>query len=259
MCLILFAYKSHPRYPLVLAANRDEFHDRPTAPASFWDDSPDVLAGRDLRSGGTWLGITRKGRIAGLSNYLDPYGRRPDSPSRGSLVTAFLTGVAVPLDFLDDICRSSARFNGFSLIFGDLNMLFYHSNRGKVPAEIKPGIHGLSNHLLDTPWPKVERGKRVLTRIMATEDEPDLETIFALLADHPAEGDGLTPQSATAPDGEQLFSNLFISGPGYGTRSSTIIMIDTGGMVTFTERTYDGDRNRHATGTYRFNIEIQRA
>ena len=181
MCLILLAYQSHPRYPLILAANRDEFYQRPTVPASFWETEPQILAGRDLKSGGTWLGISRTGRIAALSNYRDPGTVLVNSPSRGGLVTDFLLGDGPPGEYLKMLRQRSQDYNGFNIFFGDLKNLFFYSNRGEVPPLLQPGIHGLSNHLLDTPWPKVTQGKKALAKILAQGKEPAVEEIFALL------------------------------------------------------------------------------
>ena len=150
MCLILFAWKMQQNFPLVLAANRDEFYERPSAPADFWDDAPDLLAGRDLRDGGTWLGITRGGRVAALTNYRDPASLKTEAPSRGMLVSDYLRGRENPGAYLGRIAPEADRFNGFNLLVGDPDELFCFSNRG-ARERLQPGIYGLSNHLLDTP------------------------------------------------------------------------------------------------------------
>ncbi len=158
MCLIVFAWRQHPDFPLIVAANRDEFYERPTLAADFWADHPEVLGGRDLKEMGTWLGITRKGRFAALTNYRDPLHVRADAPSRGWLVRDFLTGERGAEDYLARLRDRGAAYNGFSLILGDAAGLYYYSNRGEEgPAALAPGVYGLSNHLLDTPWPKVRR------------------------------------------------------------------------------------------------------
>ena len=159
MCLILFAHRVHPAYPLVVAANRDEWFRRPTAPAAFWPDAPEVFAGRDLEQRGTWLGVTRRGRFAALTNYRDPGSNRPDAPSRGALVSAFLRSQAPPMAYLERLRDESARYNGFSLLAGDRDTLGYFSNREGEIRELAPGLYGLSNSLLDVAWPKVESGK----------------------------------------------------------------------------------------------------
>ena len=158
MCLILFAYRSLPDYRLVLAANRDEFYDRPTRHVAFWDDAPEILAGRDLKAGGTWMGITKKGRFAAITNYRDSGMTIENAPSRGDLVKDFLIGKSRPHDYLESLQNKGQDYNGFNLIIGDGNELFYYSNRDGNIHNIEPGVHGLSNHLLNTPWPKVAQG-----------------------------------------------------------------------------------------------------
>jgi uncharacterized protein with NRDE domain len=170
MCLILFAYQRHPRYRLILAANRDEFYARPTAPLGFWADHPQVLAGRDLEQKGTWLGVTRGGRLAAITNYRDPQAIKPNAPSRGHLVSDFLKGSIPPLDYLQDISASAARYSGFNLLVGDPSGLFYFSNHGAVMCRLAPGLYGLSNGLLDIPWPKVDQGKQALAALVREED-----------------------------------------------------------------------------------------
>ena len=167
MCLILFGLKSHPKYGLVIAANRDEYYERPTAPAAFWEDVPDLLAGRDLRAGGTWLGITIKGRIAAITNYRDPGFIISNAPSRGKLVSDFLLGKEVPLEYLGKLEQKANQYNGFSLIVGQKDDLCWFSNREDQPHHIEPGIHGLSNRFLDTPWPKVTQGRDAMAEVTA--------------------------------------------------------------------------------------------
>jgi uncharacterized protein with NRDE domain len=255
MCLILLAHRVHPRYPLILAANRDEFYQRPTVPAAFWESEPQLLAGRDLKSGGTWLGISRTGRLAALSNFRDPRSIRDNAPSRGGLVTDFLRGNLPPAEYLEMLRQRSQDYNGFNLIFGDRENLFVYSNRGNVPPLLPPGIHGLSNHLLDTPWPKVTLGKRALVEILAHGKQPAVEEIFALLADCTLPDDSLLPDTGVGLETERLLAPLFISGPTYGTRSSTLIMIEENQLVTFSERTYNRKSGQNVTATFHFTIE----
>ena len=162
MCLALIAFAAHPRYRLVVAANRDEFHARPAAAATWWDEG--ILAGRDLKEGGTWLGVDRRGRFALLTNVRDPSRHDPGAPSRGALVPRLLASSAPPSISLPALVRGAARYNGFNLIAGDSTGLHWGSNRAAAPAALEPGIYGVSNHLLDTPWPKVERTKAAFRR-----------------------------------------------------------------------------------------------
>ncbi len=255
MCLIFLAHRVHPRYPLILAANRDEFYHRPTVPASFWETEPQILAGRDLKSGGTWLGISRTGRIAALSNYRDPNSVRENAPSRGGLVTEFLFDDIPPVEYLALLRERSLDYNGFNIIFGDLKNLFFYSNRGEVPPQLQPGIHGLSNHLLDTDWPKVRHGKNTLAEILAPGKEPDVEEIFTLLADRSLPDDSLLPDTGVGLETERLLAPLFITGPTYGTRSSSILLINHDAEATFVERTYNGTPGSGSTRTFHFIIE----
>jgi uncharacterized protein with NRDE domain len=255
MCLILFAYRVHPLYPLILAANRDEFHDRPAAPASFWDTAPKLLAGKDLPGGGTWLGVTTDGRIAALSNYLDPFPPKAEALSRGVLASEFLLGRITPDRYREDLRTRAGRFNGFSLLFGDENHLSCYSNRGEVAPRIQPGIHGLSNHLLDTPWPKVVRGKEMLGRILESEGKPSVEEIFSLLADRREPLREPPSETEITPERERRYSRLFITGSGYGTRSSTLVMFDRDSVVTFIERTFSGSPDKWSSVSFSFEIE----
>jgi len=255
MCLILLAYDAHPIYRLILAANRDEFFARPTAPAAFREDSPQILAGRDLKGGGTWLGLTRTGRIAAITNYRDPRSERKDAPSRGGLVREFLAGAMSVEGYLVFLKSEGTNVNGFNLIFGDMKQLCWFSNRGGEPQFLQPGIHGLSNRLLDTPWPKVSRGKEDLERIVAdgTDIEPD--ALFAILTDRTIPPDNLLPDTGVGIQLERILSPRFISAPTYGTRSSTVILIDREERVTFIEKTYNGQPGETKSGAFHFRIE----
>jgi len=250
VCLILFAWQAHPEYPLVLAANRDEFHQRPTAEADFWGDAPEILAGRDLQAGGTWLGVNRGGRFAAITNY-----REPSEPgvaagrSRGHLVREFLAGRASPADHAATVLQESSNYEGFNLLVGNRDSLAYVSNRADQVIDVKPGLHGLSNHLLDTDWPKVEAGRDHLEELLQqVEVEP--EPLFELLSDR-----SLTPgeipeniEKHLAP--ERMMKHYFIVSDVYGTRSSTVLLLKKDGSIFFSERQYNAQGQ--ATGTRRF-------
>ena len=182
MCLILFAYKVHPSYPLVLAANRDEFYDRPTQSADFWPDHPQLLAGIDLQEKGTWLGVTKEGKFAAITNYRDPASWKTAAPSRGKLVRDYLVGDLNPENYLKEISAHARDYNGFNLLLGDRENLWVFSNQGDA-KKLQPGIYGLSNHLLDTPWPKVQRGKQLLKKALAKKGDALEEALFEMLAD----------------------------------------------------------------------------
>ncbi|MDT8321392.1 MAG: NRDE family protein [Xanthomonadales bacterium] len=256
MCLILFAWRTHPRYPLVLAANRDEFHARPTAAAAFWDDAPQLLGGRDLEAGGTWLGVTRKGKFAAITNYREPpESAPPQDHSRGQLVTDYLLGNASPLDYARQIQANASAYRAYNLLLGDAENLIYTSNRRESATPVAAGIHGLSNHLLDTPWPKVCAGKERLAGLLR-EDRVDPEALLRLLGD-PQPVPGSEPpvfDRALAPEWTTRLS--FIRSPVYGTRSSTVLLIGRDGEVVFVERQFDPQGRAVGTCDQRFEIPV---
>jgi uncharacterized protein with NRDE domain len=242
MCLILVAWRAHPDFPLVVAANRDEFFARPTAPAGWWDEAPDILAGRDLQAGGTWLGVNRRGVFAGLTNFRDPSRQRPDAPSRGALVAAGLAGEAPVAERLAWLARHGGAYNGFNLIFSDSRELAVHESVSGNGQVLGPGIYGLSNHLLDTPWPKVVAAKSRLHT--ALESLPDTAALLALLRDDRPAPDDALPRTGVSLEWERLLSAAFIRAPGYGTRSSTVILTDRAGRVTVQEWSWNKAGNQ---------------
>lgn len=236
MCLILVAWRSHPDYPLVVAANRDEFFARPTAPAAFWPESPDVLAGRDLQAGGTWLGITRSGRFAALTNFRDPASNRPDAASRGRLAADFLQGRQTPGQYLYEVAGDARAYNGFNLLVGADGQLMWFSNAGGEACPLAPGIYGVCNHLLDTPWPKVEAAKSALAAALAAL--PDDAPMFGLLRDDTIHPDAALPRTGVSLEWERLLSAAFVKAPGYGTRSSTVLRVGKDGWTVLDEQTW---------------------
>ena len=239
MCLIVFSYKKHAGYRLVFAANRDEFYERPTRPLSFWTDRPDVLAGRDLKGGGTWLGVTRSGRIAAITNFRDIPSLRQDAPTRGMLVSNFLTGSDTPVRYLDQVRSVADRYNGFNLIVGDRESLCYYSNKGGDMYPLSPGVYGLSNHLLDTPWPKVRLARDKLQSLLINTPDVDSDTLMEMLHDVSSPPDAALPDTGIGLEWERMLSPIFIAGDGYGTRSSSVLLWRENGEITFAERTFD--------------------
>ncbi len=237
MCLALFAYDAHPDFRLVFAANRDELFERPSAPAAFWNDAPEVFAGRDLTKGGTWAGITRGGRFAALTNVRDPSARRSGELSRGILVRDFLLAGSSPTDFARSLDRT--RYPSFNLLCGTSEGLFYVRDDVEGAVPVAPGIHGLSNHRLDTPWPKVERGKQRLAALLARKESPRSDELFAILADRAFAADEILPSTGVPLDLERSLSPAFIHLPGYGTRSSTVVLWPKSGGLILEERTFD--------------------
>lgn len=235
MCLLVFAWKMHPDYELILAANRDEFLQRPARPADFWEEYPGLLAGKDLEGGGTWLGVTAEGKFSAITNYRDMKNHKKIAPTRGKLPLNYLTGNQEPDAYIESIRPDAHRFNGFNLLVGNKGSIWYYSNIQNQPAELGPGIYGLSNHLLDTPWPKVERAKKSMTAITNAEI-PDLEELFGLLNDRTPAPDNLLPDTGLDVTTEKRLSSAFIETEGYGTRSSTVILSKKGGQIQFIER-----------------------
>lgn len=241
MCLILLSYEMHPKYRMVLAANRDEYYNRPTAPIGFHGDSSDVLGGRDLKHHGMWLGITRFGRFAAITNYRDPGPNISDAPSRGFLVRDFLTGKISPVNYLEHVKSIGDQYNGFNLLVGDRSELYYYSNRGDDIKKLKPGMYGLSNHLIDTPWPKITKGKSDLGNVLNGKVDINPEDIFDILKDGSCPPDSMLPDTGVDLEWERILSPLFITSEIYGTRSSSIIFIERKGAIKFLERTFIPD------------------
>jgi len=253
VCLILLALDAHPRYRLIVAANRDELHERPSEPAHFWPDRPAILAGRDRQAGGTWMGVSRSGRFAAVTNFREPAEPAPGLRSRGELCAGFLARAAAARDSAEAIAARGEQYGGFSLILRDAAGCWFVSNRNGGPAAVAPGVHGLSNHTLNEPWPKVRRGRRALAEAIATE-HLDPERLLAILADtSPAAGEEL-PDTGLAPALERRLSAIFIRGEQYGTRSSTVLLLGAGGQVQYVERSFDAQGN--CTGRVREQFAI---
>ncbi|PSQ61580.1 MAG: hypothetical protein BRD27_03160 [Bacteroidetes bacterium QH_10_64_19] len=254
MCLILFAQDAHPEYPFVFAGNRDEFYDRPTSPPAFWDDAPHVLAGRDQKAGGTWAGVTRRGHWAAVTNVRDQRPRRENAPSRGHLVAEYLTDEPSPEAYLRALEPQADDYNGFNLLVGTPTEAHYFSNRDGSFRSVPPGIHGLSNAQLDDPWPKVQRGTARMEAVLKNEVDPD--RLLAILNDREPAPDDALPDTGVGLEAERMLSPPFIDGESYGTRSSTVILMDRSGTLTFVERTFE--RGTPAE-TNRFTFEIENA
>lgn len=254
MCLIVFAYDCHPVYRLILGANRDEFRDRPTDPCRFWGDAPHLLAGRDRLAGGTWLGVTTGGKLAAVTNYRDPRQAVVSVLSRGNLVAGFLKDRQMtPAEFLGVLTRDGECYDGFNLLYGSAGELHYFTNRGGSSGPVTPGIHALSNHLLDTRWPKAAAARSRLEAIVPQTDI-DPEQILAALSDPAPFAAGLLPDTGVGPERERLLSPIFIDDEAYGTRSATVLLIDRTGRVTLVERSFDRSRRTPATVRHSFRI-----
>jgi uncharacterized protein with NRDE domain len=257
MCLILLARDVHPEYPLVFAGNRDEFYDRPTSPAAFWDDAPHMLAGRDQKAGGTWVGVSRRGHWAAVTNVRDQRPRREDPPSRGHLVAEYLRDEPSPEAYLRALQPRADEYDGFNVLVGTPRQAYYFSNRNGPLRSVPPGVHGLSNAQLNDPWPKVERGTARMEIVLddkADDDKIDPERLLAVLDDREPAPDDALPDTGVGLETERMLSSPFIDGESYGTRSSTVLLMHRSGTVTFVERNFN---RRASPKTNRFTFDVE--
>ncbi|MFT4438483.1 NRDE family protein [Caballeronia sp. 15715] len=256
MCLIVFDWQpdataSDAERPLLtLAANRDEFFHRETEPLHWWDNAPEVLAGRDLTGGGTWLGVTRDGRFAALTNYRAPAEMKPNAPTRGTLVSDFLLGTPVaPMAYLDAVARDGHRYNGFNLVVGDFTRreLAWYGNRADAPPSLlDPGIHGLSNSLLDTPWPKLVAQRDALRDLLHVDEQPSLDSLIETMRNPQLADDHLLPSTGLSLERERVLSAAFIESEGYGTRSTTALRVTAvDGVLTLQIKELSDDDGSH--------------
>lgn len=250
MCLLVFAWQADSRHPVILAGNRDERHARASAAAGFWKDAPQVLAGRDLEAGGTWLGLSGNGRYAVVTNYRDGLNPPKAPRSRGELTADFLEGSQSPDTYVMGLQERAREYGAFSLLCGDRNSLWYFSNRGGEPLAVQPGIHALSNHLLDTPWPKVQAGKARL-KLLLDGGAVTSEALLRMLADRtPAEGP--LPDTGIGAELERRVSATFVADPVYGTRCSTLLLMRRDGATSFLERRFDSEGQPQETHRFEF-------
>lgn len=233
MCLIVIGWQAHPHYPLVVAANRDEFYARPSSPVGRWPGEPHILGGRDLEAGGTWLGITESGRFAAVTNVREP-GIAKAPRSRGELTRNFLQGSQLPGDYLAGL--DGAAYAGFNLLAADADSLWYFSNRDGAPRELPPGIYGLSNHRLDTPWPKLLTARQRFSAALALL--PADAAMFDILADDSVAADEDLPDTGLPIELERRLSPIFIRSENYGTRASSLLTRDRNGRIHLEERSF---------------------
>ena len=238
MCLIVFAWKVIPGMPLVAAGNRDEFYERPAAPAAWWDDQAHIFAGRDLRGGGTWMGVTREGRFAAITNIRAPSEKRDDAPSRGELVAGFLSGIASPVQYVEDLAPRARQYTGFNLLVGNREELVWYSN-GSPDDErngkpLAPGVYGLSNGSLDAPWPKVVRTKAQFASLLC-QGAPE-DAYFEMLSDTSRAPDCRLPKTGVPQEWERILSAVCIESPEYGTRTSTVVRLPGSGVPVLQEQ-----------------------
>ena len=254
MCLLLVAHATHHDYRLVVAANRDEFHARPADAARYWDDAPAILGGRDREGTGTWLAVNRHGAFAAITNVRSPV--EPASPrSRGLIVKDYLTGGRSAGEFVRTLSDSRTSYNGFNVIASDGNDVAWYSNVTDEARTLEPGVYGLSNHLLDTPWPKVLRLKHAFDGLATLNGAPLVDALFAALSNEQTAPDPDLPETGLELAHERVLSPIFINGAHYGTRCSTVVLLRNDGVLTFIERRFGPSKAYVGEQTFTFEIE----
>jgi len=252
MCLLVVGWNAHPHYRLVIAGNRDEFHDRPAAALGWWNDGPPLLAGRDLKAAGTWLGVAREGRYGIVTNFRDVESPAAGAPSRGELVPRYLRGATDAARYVADLAGAASRYGGFNLLVGGPDALYYYSNRGdEDPRRLEPGIYGLSNHWLDTPWPKLTRTRRRFAALLGGRTLA-VEELFAVLADRTVTGEADHPHTGLPEDWERALSAPFVVHERYGTRCSTVVLVDRAGRTIVQERRFDPRGGESGSSRFEF-------
>jgi uncharacterized protein with NRDE domain len=239
MCLLVLAWRAHPRYRLIVGGNRDEYHDRPAVPLDKWPEAPSLLAGRDLRAGGTWLGLDRRRRFGTVTNFRELQPPRPGAPSRGNLVPAYLGQAGSPEEFLRGLETDAAGYAGFNLLISDAGQLWYATNRlDRFARPLQPGVYGLSNEFLDTPWPKLHRVRQRFEAWLGAHGELDIAELFAMLDDRTPATDATRPGGVSS-EWERALSAPFVVHPTYGTRCSTVLMLEADAALVISERRFD--------------------
>lgn len=253
MCLIFLSVNDHPKYKLIVAANRDEFYKRKTAAVSQWHDHPDVIGGRDLEAQGTWMAMTEGGKIGMVTNYRDLKNINPNAPTRGQLVTDYLFNGYEAESYLKDVHLKALQYNGFNLVIGLLDELYYYSNYQSKIIKLHNGFYGLSNHLLDTPWPKVKRGKEKMRSVLS-QSHLDPGALFEVLKDENIASDDQLPNTGLDIERERALSAMFIKSPDYGSRCSTVVLVDNNNNVSYIERVYDLETFDHTEREFNWKV-----
>jgi len=255
MCLLVLAWQVHPRYRLVVAANRDEFHERAAAPLAKWPAPYDILAGRDLRAQGTWLGVDRQRRFGVVTNFRELQRPRPNAPSRGSLIPQYLSAPGKPAEFLAAVETQASAYSGFNLLLADRDSLSYASNRAeRFVRPLPPAVYGLSNEFLDTPWPKLRRVRRRFEAWLSDSGTPSAGGLFAILGDRAtASPQEELPETGLSPEWERVLSAPFVLHPEYGTRCSTVLLLETSGALYLAERRFDSRGSPQGETQFRLN------
>lgn len=253
MCLLIAAFDVHPRYSLLLAGHRDEFHTRPTAPLGWWSEPDGMLAGRDLEAGGTWLGVGRDGRVAVVTNYRDLAGARSGAPSRGAFIPEFLGGDLSAMEYARRLEARADDYSGFNLLLADAGGVAYVVNRpAPESTALAAGLYGLSNHRLDTPWPKLVRSRERVAAII-DRDTVTVDALLGALRDRTPAADDQLPDTGMGLERERLVSAPFIVDPVYGTRSASVVLVGRDGTVQVHERRYDPSGEATGQTSYAFH------
>ena len=244
MCLIVFSWQPEAEYPLIIAANRDEFYRRPTKPVHFWQDHPDIIGGRDLEAGGTWMAFNRDGRFAAVTNYRE-MPPPPGKLSRGQLVSDYLQNSHSASEYLHSVSavieEDEGTWSGFNLLAGDSSGLYYYSNRSRSIQTLEPGLYGLSNHLLDTPWPKVKKTKEDLQALLDSHNYAAPERIVSVMHDATQYADNKLPSTGLKLPTERMLSSCFIASPDYGTRNTSALILHNSGKLLWREQLYEAE------------------
>lgn len=254
MCILFIGVEQHPNFPLIVAANRDEFHARPTSPSEFWQHHPDVLAGKDLQAGGSWMGVSKQGKLAALTNIRAPGKEREDAVSRGELVTDFLMHEYSDQDYLQKLSQQANNYNGYNLLFGRLDDLQVYNNFEDSVYRLNKGVYGLSNANLNAPWPKLDLGRSELAKYCQQSAELNIEHLFVLLGNSTKAEDEVLPQTGVPIEWERRLSSIFISSEDYGTRSSTVLLVDSFRQVFWQERSFNSAAELIDQQTYLFKL-----
>lgn len=257
MCLINFNIGSHKKYKMIIAANRDEFYSRPTASLHYWDDHQNILGGRDLKAKGTWIAVSKSGKIGALTNIRTPEEMTMAAKkSRGELIVNYLLSEDNPEDYLKSLTDYSSDYAGFNLLAGNPDELYYMNNYDNNVSRVDEGTHGLSNEYLNTPWPKVVIGKAELDKVLS-EEEVNVDALFSLLRIDSEAADDIVQKTGVDSELEKKLSPLFIDIPdfNYGTRCSTVVLIDLENNITLIERTF---KNGVQTGEITEKISVNK-
>lgn len=257
MCLIFISYNQSLRHRYVIAANRDEFRRRETASLDYLSETKNILGGQDLQAGGMWLGVCRGGKFGAITNFRDGKGRAADGPSRGEIVSQYLQCNESAIDAIKRLAEGSEKYTGFNVLFGDDRHLVYFSNKQNEIQILQPGFYGLSNHFLDSSWPKVEKGKELLRPYMCDCEHIDVAAITTLLQDTTVPGDTLLPETGIGLEWERFLGSIFIDGDEYGTRSTAVVEIGCEGDVIFTETSYiHGEEKKQISSQIQMSFDV---